>query len=166
MYDVSVPVLFHGLKSLSAVLKKADAHCEAKKIKPEVLLNFRLFPDMLNLTSQVQLASDFAKGPGARLSGTAIPSFPDEEKTFGELQARIAKTVAFLESLDRKSFEGAATRDVTIRISRTEEKTLPGQFYFNRIALPQFYFHMATAYNILRHNGVELGKGDYMGRNL
>jgi uncharacterized protein len=166
MYDVSVPVQIHGLKSLSAILKKAEAHCAAKNIKPEAILNFRLYPDMFPFTQQVQLASDFAKGPGARLSGTPVPSFPDEEKTFEELQARIAKTIAFLEGLDRAAFADAATREVTIRVSRTEEKTVAGQDYFNRVALPNFYFHLATAYNILRHNGVEIGKGDFLGRNL
>jgi uncharacterized protein len=164
MYDISVPVLIHNLNALSAILKKAEAHCEAKKIKPEALLNFQLFPDMFNFTKQVQLASDFAKGPGARLSGTPVPSFADEEKTFEELQARIAKTIAFLQGLDAKAFEGAAGREVTIRVSRTEEKTMSGQDYYFGAALPNFFFHMTTAYNILRHNGVELGKGNFLGR--
>lgn len=166
MYDVSVPVIIHGLKSLSAVLGKAEAHCEARKIKPEALVSFRLFPDMFPLSAQVQLASDFAKGVGARLSGTANPAYADEEKAFAELQARIAKTIAFLESLDRKLFEGAATRTVKVRLSRDVEKDMPGAEYFNRYALPNYYFHMATAYNILRHNGVELGKGDFLGRGI
>ena len=166
MFDISVPVIIHGLKALSAILKKAEAHCEARKIKPEVLVAFRLFPDMLPFSSQVQLASDFAKGVGARLSGTDNPSFADEEKTFAELQARIAKTISFLESLDRSLFEGAERRVVKIRLSRDTEKEMTGQEYFNRYALPNFYFHITTAYNILRHNGVELGKGDYLGRNI
>ena len=166
MYENSIPVLIHGLKSLSALLKKAEVHCEARKIKPEALVNFRLFPDMFPLSAQVQLTSDFAKGVGARLSGTANPSYADEEKTFPELQARIAKTIAFLESLDRKLFESAATRMVKVRLSRDVEKEMTGAEYFNRYALPNFYFHMTTAYNILRHNGVELGKGDFMGRNI
>ena len=131
-----------------------------------MLVGFRLFPDMLPLSSQVQLASDFAKGVGARLSATANPSYADEEKTFADLQARIAKTIAFLESLDQKAFDGAATRMVKVRLSRDVEKDIPGAEYFNRYALPNFYFHMTTAYNILRHNGVELGKGDFLGRNL
>lgn len=166
MYDISVPVIIHGLKSLAAILRKAEGHCEARKIKPEALLNFRLFPDMFPLTSQVQLASDFAKGAGARLSGTANPSYADEEKTFAELQARIAKTVSFLESLQATAFAGAATRMVKVRLSRDVEKDMTGQEYFNRYALPNFYFHITTAYNILRHNGVELGKGDFLGRNI
>jgi hypothetical protein len=166
MYDISVPVIIHGLKALSALLKKAEAHCETRKIKPEALLNFRLFPDMFPLINQVTLTSDFAKGVGARLSGTTNPSFPDEEKTFSELQARIAKTISFLEGLDKSAFKGADARTVKVRISRDEEKEMTGADYFNRFALPNFYFHMTTAYNILRHNGVELGKGDFMGRNI
>jgi uncharacterized protein len=166
MYDVTVPVLVHGLKSLSALLKKAEAHCEAKKIKPEALTAFRLFPDMFPLTGQVQLASDFAKGIGARLSGAENPKFTDDETTFAELQARIARTVSFLEGLDPKAFAGAAERPVTVRVARNEEKTMSGAEYLSRFALPNFYFHMTTAYNILRHNGVELGKGDFMGRGI
>ncbi len=166
MYDVTVPVLAHGLKALAAILRKAEAHCEARKIKPEALLNFRLFPDMFPLTAQVQLASDFAKGAGARLSGTANPSYADEEQTFADLQARVAKTVAFLESLQPAAFAGADTRMVKVRLSRDVEKEMSGQEYYNRSALPNFYFHITTAYNILRHNGVELGKGDFLGRNI
>ena len=164
MYEASVPVLIHNLNALSAILKKAEAHCTAKNIKPEALLNFQLFPDMFPFIRQVQLTSDFAKGPGARLSGIAVPSYTDDEKTFEDLQGRIAKTIAFLQSLDPKAFEGAATREVTIRVSRTEEKTMSGLTYFNLAALPNFYFHMTTAYDILRHNGVELAKGDFLGR--
>lgn len=164
MYEASVPVLIHNLNALSAILKKAEAHCTAKNIKPEALLNFQLFPDMFSFTRQVQLTSDFAKGPGARLSGIAVPSYTDDEKSFEDLQGRIAKTIAFLQSLDPKAFEGAATREVTIRVSRTEEKTMSGLTYFNLAALPNFYFHMTTAYDILRHNGVELAKGDFLGR--
>lgn len=166
MYDVSVPVIVHGLKSLAALLKKAEAHCEARKIKPDALLNFRLFPDMFPLTAQVQLASDFAKGAGARLSGTANPSYADEEKSFADLQARIAKTISFLDALDAAAFAGAGPRMVKVRLSRDIEKEMTGQEYFNRYALPNFYFHITTAYNILRHNGVELGKGDFLGRNI
>jgi uncharacterized protein len=138
----------------------------AKGIRPEALLQFRLFPDMLPLVSQVQLVSDFGKGIGARLSGTDNPSYKDDEQTFDDLQARIAKTIGFLESLDRKAFDAAATRVLKVRIARDTEKEMPGAEYLSRFALPNFYFHMTTAYNILRHNGVELGKGDFMGRNI
>lgn len=165
MYDVSVPVLVKALTSLSRILKKAEAHCAAKNIKPEALLNFRLYPDMFPLTAQVQLASDFAKGVGARLSGVTNPSFADEEKTFEELQARIAKTISFLESLDRAKFADAASRPLRIRVRRDTEVDMTGVEYLNHWALPNFYFHKATAYNILRHNGLELGKADFVGLN-
>jgi uncharacterized protein len=166
MYDVSVPVIVHGLKSLDALLKKAEEHCVARKIAPEALLDFRLYPDMFSFIHQVQLVTDFAKGCVARLSGQAVPSYADTEKTFDDLHARIAKTIAFAESADKTAFATAATRPVTIRVSRSEEKSMSGEEYFNRFVLPNFYFHMATAYNILRHNGVELGKGDFLGRSL
>ena len=163
MYDSSVLILTHFLKGLSAILKKAEAHCVAKKIEPDALLTARLFPDMYHLTRQVQLVTDFAKGMGARLAGIAVPSFPDEERTFEQLQARIAKTIAFLGTLKKEQFEGAATRTVTIKV-RGNDMSFPGGEYLAGYAMPNFYFHLATAYNILRHNGVELGKMDFMGR--
>jgi uncharacterized protein len=166
MYDTTIPFIIHGLKSTAALLRKAQAHCADKNIKPEALLDFRLYPDMFAFTRQVQFVSDFAKGIGARLSGTENPKYADEEKSFDELQARIAKTIAFLEGLDRKLFDGATTRLVKVRVSRDEEKEMTGAEYLGRYALPNFYFHMATAYNILRHNGVELGKSDFLGRNI
>ncbi len=166
MYDISIPVITHGLKTLDALLTKAEAYCESKKINPDAILTFRLFPDMFPFVHQVQLVTDFSKGCAARLSGQPVPSYPDTEKTFPELHARIAKTLAFLASADPSAFAGAAKRPVTIRVSRTEEKTMTGEEYFNRFVLPNFYFHMTTAYNILRHNGVELGKNDFMGRTL
>ena len=163
MYDSSVLILTHFLKGLSAILKKAEAHCVAKKIEPDALLTARLFPDMYHLTRQVQLVTDFAKGMGARLAGVAVPSFPDEERTFEQLQARIVKTIAFLGTLKKEQFEGAATRTVTIKV-RGNDMSFPGGEYLAGYAMPNFYFHLATAYNILRHNGVELGKMDFMGR--
>jgi uncharacterized protein len=166
MYDRTVPHLIHGLKSLEALLKKAEAHCEARKINPDALLNFRLFPDMFPFTQQVQLVTDFAKGCGARLSAISVPSYADVEKTFPELHGRIAKTVAFLEGLDTSKFNDADKRPVTVRVSRNEEATMSGDMYYNKFVLPNFYFHLATAYNILRHNGVELGKRDFLGRDL
>ncbi len=166
MYAVSMPFILHGLKTLDALLAKAEAHCEAKKIKPEAILSFRLFPDMFPFINQVQLVTDFSKGCAARLSGQSVPSYADEEKTFSELHARVAKTIAFVSSVDATSLVGAESRPVTIRVGRTEEKTFSGADYFNGFVLPNFYFHLATAYNILRHNGVELGKNDYMGRTL
>lgn len=163
MYDASVPVLLNFLKGLSAILKKAEAHCTAKKIDPEALLKARLFPDMFHLTKQVQLVSDFAKGIGARLTGTANPSYADDEKTFDELQARIAKTVDFLSSLKKEQFADAAGRTVTIKVGGNDMNFTGGE-YLMGYGLPNFYFHLATAYNILRHNGLELGKKDFMGR--
>ena len=163
MFDTSVPVLIHFLNGLSAILKKAEAHCEARKIDPNALLQARLFPDMFAFTRQVQLVTDFAKGAGARLAGIAVPSFADEEKTFGELQARIAKTTELLSTLTKEQFAGAASRTVTIKAGG-REMSFPGAEYFSSFAMPNFYFHLAAAYNILRHNGVELGKMDYMGR--
>lgn len=163
MFDSSVPVLDNFLKALSAILKKAESHCEAKKIDPEALLKARLFPDMYHFTRQVQLVADFAKGTGARLAGMAVPSFADEEKTFAELQARIARTRDFLATLKKDQFTGAAERTITIKVGG-QDMSFTGAVYLSSFAMPNFYFHLATAYNILRHNGLELGKRDYMGR--
>ncbi len=163
MYDTTVPVLIHFLNGLSAILRKAEAHCDQRKIDHEALLKARLFPDMFHFTRQVQLVTDFAKGMGARLAGVPVPSFPDEEKSFAELQARIAKTVAFLSGLTKESFADAATRSVTLKVGG-QDMTFAGAAYAASYALPNFYFHLSTAYNLLRHNGVELGKKDFMGR--
>ena len=163
MYDISIVPLSHALQSLSKILKKGEAHCEARKIEPGVLLTARHFPDMLPLIRQVLIASDHAKGCGARLAGIAVPSYPDEEKTFAELQARIAKTLDFIGSLKREQFADAAARPVTIKIGGKDTE-MTGAAYMSSAVLPNFYFHMTTAYNILRHNGVELGKGDFLGR--
>ncbi len=164
MYSNTIPVIIDNLNALSKFLKKAEGIIEAKKFDKAVVLNTRLFPDMFPLVRQVMLVTDFAKGAGARLSGVAIPSFADEEKTFEELQARLAKTIDFLKSLDEKSFATAATRDVTMKIGG-KDVTMPGQTYFNSAFLPNFFFHLTTAYNILRSMGIELGKGDFLGRN-
>jgi uncharacterized protein len=161
LYDQSVPFLIRGLESLSKVLKKAEAQADERKWDKSVILGLRLAPDMLNLTSQVQLTSDFGKGSGARLSGVANPSMKDEEKTFEDLQARIAKTVDFLKSLNKADFDMART--VTIKLGG-KDTDFPAVTYFNAVALPQFYFHMSTAYGILRANGFTLGKSDFMGR--
>lgn len=165
MYDSSIAPMSHSLKALAAILKKAEAHCEARKIDPNALLTARLYPDMLPLTRQVQLTCDFAKGCGARLAGLPVPSFPDEEKTFAELQARIAKTLDFIGGIRREQFDGAATRTVTIKVGGKDTE-FTGAAYFSGFVLPNFYFHLATAYNILRHNGLEIGKNDFLGRNL
>lgn len=166
MYDRTVPHLLHGLKSLDVLLRKAEAHCESRKIEPDALLNYRLYPDMFAFVRQVLLVTDFSKGCAARLSGTTVPSYEDTEKTFPELHARIAKTVAFLEGLEASKFSGADKKLITVRIGRNEDAQMVGDMYYNKVVLPNFYFHLATAYNILRHNGVELGKGDFLGRSL
>lgn len=161
MYDVTVPVFIHFLNSLSSILKKAEAHCEAKKIDPAVMLSMRLYPDMFALTRQVQIATDAAKGAGARLSGAAVPSFPDEEKTFAELQARVQKTIDFLSSLKKEDFEGAATRAISLKAGG-REMNFEGAAYLETWAKANFFFHVSMAYAILRHNGVEVGKTDYL----
>lgn len=163
MFDTSLPVLVHFLKGFSAILRKAEGYCELRKIDADAILHARLFPDMYHLTRQVQLVTDFAKGIGARLAGIPVPSFPDEEKTFAELQMRIGKTVDFLSTLKSEQLAGAAKRTLTIKVGG-QDMNFSGAEYLASYALPNFYFHLATAYNILRHNGVELGKKDFMGR--
>jgi len=163
MFDSYVPVLIHFLKALSAILKKAESHCAARKIDPEALLGARLYPDMYPLRRQVQLTTDFAKGIGARLAGLPVPSYPDVEMSFAELQARLAKTMEFLCTLTKSHFDGAETRPIAIKVAG-QEMNFSGGEYLAGFALPNFYFHLTTAYNILRHNGLEIGKGDYMGR--
>ena len=149
------------LKNLSAVMAKAEAHCESKKIDPTVFLTSRLYPDMLPFTAQVQIATDNAKGAAARLAGVEIPKFEDNEKSFAELQARIDKTIAFLDTLTPAQFEGAADRKITLALrDRTLEFT--GADYLTTWAQPNFYFHVTTAYALLRHNAIEIGKSDYL----
>ncbi len=163
MYAQVVPALQKNLQALTKYLKKAEAHIDAQKFDKSVVLALRIYPDMLPLIRQVLLVTDFCKGAAARLAGVAIPSFADEEKTFEELYARIAKTEAFLASLDAKSFAGGESRDVTIKVGG-QDVTMSGQVYFSTAALPNMYFHMTTAYNLLRGIGVPLGKGDFLGR--
>ena len=161
LYDASVPVFRQMLGALSACLDKAIAHSEAKKIDQTVFATARLFPDMLPFTRQVMIATDFAKGASARLAGVEVPKFEDTETTLAELKARIEKTLAFLDTLKPAQFDGAETRAVTIPL-RGEPTTFKGQPYLLHFAMPNFYFHATTAYAILRHNGVELGKADFV----
>lgn len=161
IYDSSVPVFTHFLRSLAAILKKAEAHCAARKIDPAVILAARLYPDMFALTRQVQIASDAAKGAGARLAGIPVPSFPDEEKSFEDLQARIGRTIDFLAGLRKDQFDGAEERDIQIKAGG-RELSFKGGAYLEIWAKPNFYFHVTTAYAILRHNGIELGKPDFL----
>ncbi|TKA94756.1 DUF1993 domain-containing protein [Cereibacter changlensis] len=162
MYRYSVPPMLRNLRALSAILAKAEAHCTARKIEPEALLGFRLFPDMLPLTRQVQLACDFAARASARLAGADMPSFPDTETSFAQLIARIRTATDYIESFDAGQFEGAESRSITMK-QRGGEVTMTGLDYLTGFALPNFYFHTATAYDILRHNGLEIGKMDYVG---
>ncbi|NSL53411.1 DUF1993 domain-containing protein [Uliginosibacterium aquaticum] len=162
MYVASSPRLIAQLKALDAILAKAAAHAEAKKIDPAVLLASRLFPDMFAFTRQVQIACDFAKGTVARLAGVEVPSYADNEQTLAELQARIAKTIAFIETIPAVQIDGSETRDINVKAG-PRELQFKGLDYLIGYALPNFYFHVTTAYNILRHNGVEIGKRDYLG---
>lgn len=163
LYSSSVPAFEQMLDALAGVLAKAEAHAGAKKIDPAVILGLRLFPDMFPLTRQVQIACDFAKNFAARLAGIEAPRFPDEEKTFEELQQRIRRTKDFLATLTPDQMADAATRDITFPIGGTS-MTMKGEAYLRHFALPNFYFHMTAAYAILRANGVAIGKRDYMGQ--
>lgn len=163
MYSTSVPVFKQILHSLAAVLKKAELHATDKKIEPQALLQARLFPDMFPLTTQVQIAADFAKGMTARLAGSEVPSYEDTEKSFAELQARIAKTLAFIEGFKPEQIDGSENREIVLRPGTPREQKLAGQAYLLHYGMPQFFFHVTTAYAILRHNGIDIGKRDYMG---
>lgn len=162
MYDSAIPTLKRMLTNLSAILKKGEAHADAKKIDQSILLNARLAPDMYALTRQVQIATDMSKGAVARLAGLEIPKYEDNETTFADLQARIAKTVAFIDGIKPAQLEGSENRDIVISVRDTNLE-FKGQAYLLNWVNPNVYFHIATAYNILRHNGVELGKLDFLG---
>jgi uncharacterized protein len=162
-YDATVPAFLQILGSLSGLLTKAEAYCKAKNIQPEVLLTARLYPDMLPLTKQVQLVCDFAAKGCARLTHSEVPSTPDTEKTFEELKQRLAKTIDYVKAFKPAQFEGADARDVTFPIGPGNTMTLKGQQFLSAVAFPNFYFHAATAHGILRHNGVEIGKRDFLG---
>jgi hypothetical protein len=162
MYQASVPVFVRMLENLAEILKKAEAHAETKKIDPSVLINARLAPDMFALSRQIQIATDGAKGGAARLAGVEIPSYPDTETTFAELQARIAKTVGFLKNLSAEQIEGSEDRTITLKVGGSDA-SFPGHTFLMNFVLPNLYFHITAAYLILRHNGVEVGKMDYLG---
>jgi hypothetical protein len=162
-YDAVVPAYLQMLGSLTGLLTKAEAHCKAKNIQPEVLLGARLFPDMLPLSKQIQLASDFAAKGCARLTHSEVPSTPDTETTFDELKQRLAKTIDYVKSFKPAQFDGADARDVSFPAGPNNTMTLKGQQFLSHFALPNFYFHAATAHDILRHNGVEIGKRDFLG---
>ncbi len=162
LYDISVPVFSRGLDQLSHVLDKGLAHAQAAGIDPVELVNARLAPDMFTLAGQVQSASDAAKLGTARLAGITAPSFPDTETTYAELQARVAKTIEFLATVDRALIDGAGAREVTMKV-RGNELKFTAERYLLQFALPNFFFHVTTAYGVLRHSGVPLGKLDYLG---
>jgi hypothetical protein len=162
MYQASVPAFQRTLKALDAVIDKAAAYAEERKIDPAVLASARLAPDMYPLSRQVQMATDHAKGCSARLAGVPVPSFEDTEKTFPELKARIAKTLDFIASVSAAQIDGSEARAVSLKAG-PRELSFAGQDYLVFFALPNFYFHTTTAYDILRHNGVPVGKLDFLG---
>ena len=163
MHSVSVPLLTQMLTALSANLGKGAAYAAAKKIDPAVLLQYRIAPDMFPLARQVQIAADFAKGTAARLAGAEVPSWADDETTIEQLQARIAKTLDFIGSLDAGKFDGSDAREIVLRPGTEKEQRFDGRSYLVNYAIPQFLFHVTTAYAILRHVGVDVGKKDFMG---
>jgi hypothetical protein len=163
MYQASVPVFVKILTNLKGILQKAAAHAQARKIDEAVLVNARLYPDMLPLAKQIQIASDFARGTAARLGGAEPPSYEDNEKTLGELIARIDRTIEFLGTKKAGEIDGSEGREI-VRPVRGEPHKFSGLNYLLQYALPNFFFHATTAYAILRHNGVEVGKQDYIGK--
>jgi len=162
MYQASAPRFVNTLKNLSAILDKAQAHADAKKIEPRVLTAARLYPDMFPMSRQVQSACDTAKGAVARLAGVEVPVHEDTEQTFEELKARIARTITFIETIQPAQVDGSEDKEVVLKF-RSGEMKFRGMQYLLGHALPNFYFHVTTAYDILRHNGVEVGKRDYIG---
>lgn len=163
MYDACIPVIRQMLGSLSAMLSKAATHAVEKKIDPAALLQSRLYPDMFALARQVQIACDFGKSIPMRLAGVEVPAYDDSEQTFEQLIARIDRTLALIDGLDPASFQGSETLQIVLRPGTPKERSISGQAYLLNYGLPQFFFHVTTAYALLRHNGVEVGKRDYMG---
>jgi len=164
MYSFSIPVFRKSLTNLSAILDKAAAHAQERKIDPAALLDARLYPDMLTFTRQIQLATDFAKGAAARLAGDAPPKFDDVEVGFAQLKERIARTIALLDSVGPERFNGSEERQIELKTA-TRTLTFSGLDFLAHFALPNFFFHVTTAYAILRHNGVPIGKDDFLGRS-
>lgn len=162
MHQASVPIMLQMFGSLTAIIDKAAAHCEARGIDPTVLVNYRLAPDMLPFKSQIQIMTDQAKGAVSRLAGVDIPSYADTETSFDDLKARIAKTADYVKSFKPEQIDGSEDREVVLKIGPTELK-LTGRQYFLHFFLPNFYFHASTAHDILRHAGVQIGKRDFIG---
>jgi len=161
MYQASAPRFVNTLTNLSAILDKAQAHAEAEKIDPAALIDFRLYPDMLPMKRQVQIACDTAKGAVARLAGVEVPKHEDKEETFAELKARIAKTIDFIKTIKPAQIDGSEDKNIHLKLG-PREVDYKGMQYLLGHAIPNFYFHVTTAYDILRHNGVELAKRDYL----
>ena len=162
MYSQSIPTLVKSLNALSGIIDKAAAHCEANKIEQAVMTSQRLFPDMFPFTRQIMIATDMAKGCAARLTSAEAPKYEDTEVTFDELKARIAKTVAFLQSASKEAIDASETKPFEIKLGNGQVYNFTGHTYLNGWVLPNFYFHVTTAYNILRASGVALGKGDFL----
>lgn len=162
MYQASVPALLQILGSMSTILDKAAQHCTERKIEPSAILSFRLSPDMFPFTRQIQIMTDQAKGCMARLAGVEVPAYSDTEASFEELKARIAKTVAFVKSFQPGQIEGSETREVVLKVGGNDMKFTGSQYLVNFV-LPNFYFHATTAYDILRHCGLQIGKRDFLG---
>ena len=163
MYEASVPVFSKMLTAMSGVLEKAEAHCTAKKIDPAALIGYRLYPDMFPFSRQIQIATVFGYGCPARLAGLEVPTFEDKEASFADFQARIKKTTDFLATLKPAQIDGSENKDISLTVAG-KPVTLKGQNYLLHFALPHFFFHCTTTYSILRHNGIEVGKRDYLGK--
>ncbi len=163
LYDVSIPIFTLSLNNLAAILDKAASHALSKKVDPKVLPAARLIIDMLPLSSQVQIACDTAKGAAARLAGVEVPKHEDTEATLDELKARVAKTLDFIKTIKREQVQGAETREIVLQFPQTTLK-FTGINYLTNFALPNFFFHVTTAYALLRKNGVDLGKRDFLGQ--
>jgi hypothetical protein len=162
MYQASVPVFLRGYTNLSDILSKAAAYATAKKIDPTVLISARLYPDMFPLSKQVQIASDIVKGGIARLAGVEVPSYADTETSFAELQTRLSKTADFLKTFKPEQIDGSETKNITLKVGGNE-MSFAGQSYLLDFVIPNFFFHSSTVYAILRHNGLEIGKKDFLG---
>ena len=163
MYINSVPVFKQLLTALKTNLTQADAEAAAKKIEPDAFLQARLYPDMFPLLKQVQTAADFARGISARLAGVDVPTYDGKEKSFADLDGLLTRTLEFLDGVKGAQFDGSEAKEIVLRPGTPKERKLSGQAYLSNYGLPQFFFHVTTAYAILRHNGLPIGKRDFMG---
>jgi len=164
MYDASVPQLIRAIRNLAAILEKGKAHAEEKNIEPAVLIDSRLYPDMFPLVKQVQIVSDISRKGVARLAGTEATPIEDSETSFAELAERLQQSITYLETFSAAQIDGTEEKEITLPVGKGQTMTFPGWTYLSFFVLPNVYFHVATAYDILRHNGVEVGKRDYLGK--